>query len=203
MRGLRRITFSFLIGLGILFYVLGYSNPHYYVRAEENKVTLEHNEPTKLRPLTPEQINTFIKVRGITAIAIKNIKNYTVILQETNGARGYYGLTSNQNGNIQSENFGSGSSNANITPVSIGLSGGSDNVNGAYSFYSFAWVIINESSILDKASWATLILSDNTAISESVSGNKAVIIPNTMGASKAMSLVIYDNNKKVLFKQKL
>ncbi|MFL0269365.1 hypothetical protein [Candidatus Clostridium radicumherbarum] len=206
MRGFSRVTFSFLIGLGLLFsmfFVFGYSNPHNYVRAKETNVSFEHKEPTKLRPLTLEQINNFVKERGITPIVTKNIKNYTVILHETNSARGYYALTSNQNGKIQSEGSGSGGNNANLTPVSIGLSGGSDNIDGTYSFYSFAWVIINDSSVLDKASWATLILDDNTAISESVSGNRGIIISNTMGNSKATNLIIYDKNREVLFIQKL
>lgn len=185
MRGHSRVTF-FLIGIGLLFYMfyaIGYSNPLNYVRAKVTNVSFEHKEQTKLRPLTLEQINNFVKERGITPIATKNIKNYTVILHDTNGARGYYALTSNKKGKIQSEGSGSGGNNADLTPVSIGLCGGSDNIDGAYSFYSFAWVIINDSSVLDKASWATLILDDNTAISESLSGNKAIIIPNTMGNS--------------------
>jgi len=206
LRGFSRGISSFLISSGLffsMFFVLGYSNSHNYVRAKESNVSFKHKESTQLRPLTFEQVNNFVKEKGITPISIKNIKNYTVILHETNSATSYYGLTSNQNGNIQSESSGSGRNNANITPVSIGLGGGSDNIDGAYSFYSFAWLIINDSSILDKASWATLILDDNTVISESVNGNKAIIIPNTMGNSRATNLIIFDKNREVLFKQKL
>ena len=206
MRGFSRVISSFVISSGLLFsmfFVLGYSNSHNYVRAKESNVSFKYKELTQLRPLTLEQVNNFVKEKGITPIAIKNIKNYTVILHETNSIAGYYGLTSNQNGNIQSESSGSGRNNANITPVSIGLGGGSVNIDGTYSFYSFVWLIINDNWILDKASWATLILDDNTAIWESINGSKGIIIPNTMGNSRTTNLIIFDKNREVLFKQKL
>lgn len=193
MKGLSKVISSFLIS-SCLFFTLGYSGSHNYVNAKG---------PTQLRPLTPKEVSNFVKAKGITPIEIKNINNYTVILYETNGAIGYYGLASKQNGKLYFEGSGSGRDNSDITPVSIGLGGGSNNMNGSFSFYSFAWVRINESSILDKAYCAAIILDDNTAISEPIKGNKAIIIPITMGNSRITNLVIFDKNRKVLFKQKL
>lgn len=44
---------------------------------------------------------------------------------------------------------------------------------------------------------------DNTEISEPVKGNKAIIIPITMGNLRITNLIIFDKNRKILFKQKL
>jgi hypothetical protein len=206
LRRICKIISLFLISFGLFFsivFVSGYSNFHDNVRAIESNTSFEHKEPTQLRPLTLDQVKNFVKAKGISPLATKNINNYTVILHETNGAIGYYGLTSKQNGKLYSESSGSGRNSANITPVSIGLGGGSDNIDGTLSFYSFAWVVINDYAILDKASLATLILDDNTVISEPVNRNKAIIIPNAAGNSRLTNLIIYDKNSEVLYKQKL
>lgn len=206
MSRITRVIFSFLISFGLffsMFFVLGQLNSIYYVKAKEKNIFFKNEEPMQLRPLTSEQINNFVKEKGITPLAVKNIKNYTVILHETSDAKGYYGLASTQDGNIKSVNIGSIRDNSNTTPVSTGLAGGSDNIDGAYSFYSFAWVIINDDTILNKSSWVTLTLDDSTGISESINRNKAIIIPNPMGNSRATNLIIYGKNREILFKQKL
>lgn len=157
-------------------------------------------EVESLRPLTVEQVNKYLENKKVECLSVKNINNYTVILYQKKDFTGYYILSSSKDGKLKYENGSTGKDKAYMTPVAIGLGGGSvlDQED-----YDFAWIIINDNEMLKKAYSIALMLNDGTTITESINNQKGLIIENPKGMSGAIRLNIYDKNKQSLYTQEL
>lgn len=147
------------------------------------------------KPPKDAQVKQFITDRQITPLAIGNIgDSFTVILYETESEMGHYAVSVNSDGTLATHQATS-NNNSNITKVSIG---------GVATGIPFATVIINDRTLLQKADRVGIRFANGDEVSESVNGQKGLIIPHEKVSNSNVSIQkveIYDKDKRLLFSQ--
>lgn len=162
------------------------------------KTVLDNNPKSEmLKVLTTEQVMHFLKEKNITALDIKNIENFTVILSESNNIIKFYALAPDKNGHIKYQCVGSSDSQDN-DKVSIGAGGG-----GGLEFgtYSFNWIVINDTNILNNAYSIKITYNDKTQSTELIDNKKGFIIPTSKRNLKESNITIYDKIGNVIYKK--
>lgn len=136
---------------------------------------------SEYRPLTQQQIDTFLDKAIFTVLDMRTLGNYTVILYETANEIGNYTVSSNQYGGLM-EGQGVGLNNSKIVPVSIG-EGGHYNSN------------------VGEIEFLTIIFNDDNEVIELVDNKNGIILSSSLKSNK--EIYILDKEDKIIFSKKL
>lgn len=156
-------------------------------------------QTTQYRPLTVEQIKSYVKEKEstlreyVTPLAIKSIRNLTVIQFETDTLWGSYALTSGEDGRISV--CGGGVSNDFDLPVSIVSYGCSE----PEWFIGFTEIRINDDNLLEHAYSVKIALDDKTELSEFVNGSRGFIFLHPGGGQTVSWVVISNKDMDILY----
>jgi len=145
------------------------------------------------KPLSEAQLDGFVKDKGLTPVAVKNVGNsFTVIAYENQNRIGYYAISVNEDGNFAN----CGGMTADKTKVSPVVFGSSS------TGIPFVTVIINDKNILDQADKIKVRFNDGYEALENVNNQKGIIIADNMTKNGNIGiglLQIFNTEGKLLF----
>lgn len=143
--------------------------------------------------LSNKQLDIYISENNLSPIVVKNIDNYTIIVEESPLEIKTHVLTSDSNGNIITSGPSTESKNPLVTISTHSIE------DLKYGNLSYVNIIIEDKDLLKNAN-RTSIIYDNSFYSEDFNNKSAIIIS---GKYKDMpNVILYDKNEQEIYNLK-